>query len=140
MPQENRASDALVQERVDDVVDLLLDGYTRKEVLQFISNAGWEISDRQVDNYIAKANDAIHEVREIDRAKRIARVERRIERLYRKALKQGNLALARQLVGDERTLSGLDAPSKTALTDDDGKALGVLVLPQVDLSKVANNE
>jgi hypothetical protein len=119
---ENKANKAEVQRRTNVILDLLLDGLRRHEVLQYASKqTDWSLSDRQIDEYISRANEAIENHRSEERAKRINKTEMRLEKLLTRALSKQDHRLVRLVLEDIRKLFGLDAPTKHALTDKEGE-------------------
>lgn len=102
----NRSTAATVQLRTQQVAEMLLDGASRLEVIQFASEE-WKVSERQVDNYIAKANEAIYEERAANVAHKRAKHVAMRERMARKAIKAGDTKLALTLLDSAANLEGL---------------------------------
>lgn len=55
MARDNRSSKVEMRKRIDIVSFALVQGKERKDIIQIASENEWEISERQVDNYIDKA-------------------------------------------------------------------------------------
>lgn len=98
MPVENKCNDVDYQERVSQVMDMLLAGLRRKEILQTIANYDqqlakdgklkdqWNVTPSQIDNYIREAKEEIYKPIEKDREKLKAKAYARYEYLYKKLL------------------------------------------------------
>ena len=56
--RQKKATNAISAKRLDEVYQLLLDGYNRAEILQYCAE-NYKIKDRQADIYIQKANEKI---------------------------------------------------------------------------------
>jgi len=118
MPKETKANKAETEKRVTTVVDLLLDGLRRHEIYRFVSeneakgNLNWNVTTRQIDEYIAKASEIIRNYESDKREDKIKKAEQRLEKLLSRAISNKDLRLARLIIADIRTLFGLDAPSK----------------------------
>ena len=82
-----------VDGRVNAVYDLLLQAYSRTQILQYCS-AEWDISERQVENYIARARKLQQEVAEQNRDEWLVAALSRLQDCEREARKRGNLGIA----------------------------------------------
>jgi len=68
--KKKKSTAAIVQDRVDVVAELLMDGLKAKDIFRYVAeneNYQWEVTTRQIDNYIQKAN---HQLVETVKAKR----------------------------------------------------------------------
>jgi hypothetical protein len=102
MPKQTKANDAEKEARVNKVYELLVNGFTRYQILQYVTTkTEWKIEARQVDNYIKAANALIANEAEYHRAREIGRAISRLNDLYQKCLKvqdyQRALAAQREL-------------------------------------------
>jgi hypothetical protein len=79
-----KSTSAVVETRVAEVAELMIAGSRRSEIIRYC--ARWDISERQVDNYIKKARDVLAQIsRElVESAHGLAAA--RLERIYRKAM------------------------------------------------------
>ena len=66
--------------RVDTVYKLLSEGNSRGQILQFAANQ-WNVSDRQVDTYIAEARDKLLADCELERPAWVAEALQRLRTL-----------------------------------------------------------
>ncbi len=115
-----RITKATVSQRVNIILETLLDGWSRYQIVQMASKE-WGIVPRTADKYISRAHKIIHILSEREANRMADKCERRLERLYYKALKNGDLNLARNIIKDLRDMFGLDAPARLAFTDPTGK-------------------
>ena len=70
--KENKANTVETEERTMIVLDMLLSGLKRREILINVANneeLNWNICDSQIDNYISKANKIIKEYGELNKKK-----------------------------------------------------------------------
>ncbi len=118
MAEKNPA--AVVEQRVSEVHRLLLAGVRRRDVLQFASKQKWGVSDRTVDDYISKANDAIREAADVDRALEVGRAVQRLQDLYRAAVQDKDHRTALQVQKELTALLGLAEAANLNLNVDFG--------------------
>lgn len=115
MSRKQQSTDAEVERRIGEVFNLLVAGVRRREVLQFAASQGWDLKDRQVDNYIAAATEQIRNAASVDKAMELGRAIRRLHHLYQASQRiqdhKTSLAVARELTA----LLGLAAPSRMDL-------------------------
>jgi len=124
-----KATNYEIIQRVTRIIDFVLDGLSRYEIVQFGSKE-WDITNRQVDDYIAYANKRISRMAEKIEEQSFSRTRNRLERQYRRAIQKGDGMLARLLIGDMRKLYSHDEAAKAAI-DDAGKAVIPVVLNRV---------
>jgi len=111
-----RATEAEVIERTNVVAELLVRGADRQRVLQYAAT-NWGLADRQADTYIAKANKAIAESAAVERDHEIGRGLRRLHYLYNRAVQEGNLRIALEVVRETNKMLGLNAPTQVEVDD-----------------------
>ncbi len=114
-----KSTAAEVEMRTAKVAELLVDGWSRARICEYArETARWDVSDAQVDRYIAKARERIQADCSRDRKASYALAEARLEALYGKAVDAGDLRLALSIVKEQRALQGLDGallePSESA--------------------------
>lgn len=114
-----KSTAAEVEMRTAKVAELLVDGWSRARICEYArETARWDVSDAQVDRYIAKARERIQADCSRDRKASYALAEARLEALYGKAVDADDLRLALSIVKEQRTLQGLDGallePSESA--------------------------
>lgn len=107
MTKEDKSTKAQVEQRVITVYQLLLCGASRQNILQYVSELrqkhidkpaeyldSWNITDRQVDNYIASANKLFEKAADVHRLRLFGRAMVRREDLYQRALRLQDLGKA----------------------------------------------
>jgi len=132
----SRAEALRVQQRTDELVMIRLDGAQWWDVVQYVSEksteAGsvWEVkpggkslSERQLRNYVARADRIIRESVKEKRTRAIRRHLAQRANLYAKAVNAGDVRTALAVLRDEAELRGLYPPKKTQLTGKGGKDL-----------------
>ena len=92
-----------VDGRVNAVYDLLLQAYSRTQILQYCS-AEWDISERQVENYIARARKLQQEVADQNRDEWFVGALSRLQDCEREARKRGNIGVAIKAVETQARL------------------------------------
>jgi len=111
MPKEIKSTKSEVNERVNTISEMIIDGVPHNEIIQNISTK-YNISDRQVYNYIKKAQELIQETTKHNIHVEICKAQRRYEKIYNKAIKDKNYKIA---LGAQRSLCelfGLNQPRK----------------------------
>ena len=83
----NKSSKHIVNQRIKEVVNMLILGYNRDLILQNTSNL-WKVSDRQIDTYISKARTLIEQSVKKQVAYDYAKAVRRYEELYRLSIEK----------------------------------------------------
>lgn len=101
-----KSNQAILSKRVTKTVELLLAGHSRSDIVQFASK-NWKISDRQADDYIAKAKNELEKSVNRSVEYNLVKAERRMEMILKKALEQGELRTALATVKEIATLQGL---------------------------------
>ena len=82
-----------VDGRVNAVYDLLLQAYNRTQIVRHCAEE-WNISERQAENYIARARKLQQEVAEQNRDEWLVAALSRLQDCEREARKRGNLGIA----------------------------------------------
>ena len=123
-----RNSVATVQERVNVIIDLILAGNERFQILQFTKNEkDWGVCDASIDSYIAKARTLLRKVAEINAEEELGKAKRRLEDLYGRSLviKDYKACLAVQREID--ALLGLNAPKEMSVSAGDGTEINIIL-------------
>lgn len=88
-----RNTDAVIKLRVTEVYGLLSQAYSRTQILRECSEK-WDISERQVENYIAKARVLLEKDCELSRAQFLAELMQRLRTYENKAAQRGQMQVA----------------------------------------------
>lgn len=83
-PKITKPTAAQVEARVAEVVDLLLSGLTRTEVVRFTAKT-WNINSRQTDEYLARAKKEIMEVNKATYEENLATMAKTLWREFRRS-------------------------------------------------------
>ena len=102
----NKSSKHIVNQRINEVVNMLILGYNRDLILQNTSNV-WKVSDRQIDTYISKARTLIEQSVKKQVAYDYAKAVRRYEELYRLSIEKKDYKTALSVNKELTTLQGL---------------------------------
>jgi hypothetical protein len=135
MPIENKCNDVDYQERVSEVMDMLLAGLRRKEILQTIAKHDekqmqlnqpkecWNVTPSQIDNYIRDAKTEIFKPIEKDREKLKSKAHARYEYIFKKLLNVKDYKSA--IIANEKIcqLTGINEPNQLELTGRGGDAI-----------------
>ena len=92
--------------RTQEVYGYLSHGYSRAQILQQVSD--WGLTDRMVDNYIAKARDLLTEDCNVARPAYLAELLQRLRTYEIAAAKRGQYQVAVNSATTQARLIGLD--------------------------------
>src|SRR5215203_4813642 len=107
-PKSDTATVAL---RVAEVLRIRLDGAQLHDVVQFASENGWGISDRQVSTYIRRADDLLADRQEKSR-RLLARHIAQREALFARAVNASDLRTALAIADSTAKMQGLFTDSR----------------------------
>ena len=121
-----RSNKVELQSRVNDVCERLLSGQKRSDIVHFATEA-WGISERQVDDYLAKARDAIANSNVVHRDFEIARALVRMNQIFNKAESAEDYKTAILAQQEINKLLALYMPTRSEVSGVNGKPLEILV-------------
>ena len=104
-----------IHHRVSEVSELILRGLYRKNILQY--GAKWGVSNRTIDNYISMANKLLIKESQKSRDLNYAKVQKRYDSLYYKALENEDLGLAASITEKYSKLTGVNEPEKIEVNE-----------------------
>lgn len=107
-----RLSPAEREEHENDIYTLYINGATRRQMLQYAYENHWDLSETSVDAYIKKAKAKARAAAKFKEDVELGKAVLRYDELYRRAMTEKDLRVARLIVGDMVTLMGLAAPQK----------------------------
>ena len=117
------------QQRVRLVEEMILKGCGKSYIVQFVSEK-YNIGERQVENYLAKAREQIiidfENTFDVNSFK--SEVYGRLQDLYRKNYTIEDFRECRNIVKDLRDMLGLDKPKQTDITSMGEKIQNVIHL------------
>src|SRR5439155_9084172 len=99
-----KASEAEVALRVGEVLRIRLDGAQFHDVVQYVAEKGWGLQERQVRNYIRRADDLLVEREDGSRKRTIARHLAQRQALFARAVNAADLRTALAVLTDEAKL------------------------------------
>jgi len=115
-----RVTKAELENRVDTIHDMLVLGVRRADICRFVSEkTEWDITERQIDRYIADATELIKAAGELDREAEIATMKERLELLWRKDMQIQDYKAALAVLKERGSLLGIYAPDKKEVTGKD---------------------
>lgn len=118
-----KADKLTVEQRVEAVYRLILDGWTTEQIIQN-SSKSWRVSDRQVYKYIDKAWERIRSVNDVE----LSEHKRRAVSAHYQMLREAKTVKEKTMVWAALSrLLGLDAPKAVELSGKDGEALRVVM-------------
>jgi len=92
---------------VDTVYGLLCEGQSRGDIVRFVADQ-WGVTDRQADNYIARAREKLAQDADMARPAWLAEALGRLRRYEQAAYKRGNVQCALNSVALQAKLIGMD--------------------------------
>lgn len=113
-----------LDKRVNQVLKLLINGLSYQEIFQFVSEkTDWDVTERTIANYIARANAIFRDKSVIDREAQIGKAIARLENLYARNMQITDFKAALAAQKELNNLLGLYAPAKHELITWETKAL-----------------
>ena len=106
-----KSTKPVVTQRQQDVYRLLLAGAEFAEIRQYASEKDWQVGDRQIRRYLDVAYRRLAKLTERDRQQLLGRHLGQRRALYARAVKEGDLRTALQILRDEAELEGLYGPA-----------------------------
>lgn len=147
----------VIQQRISDVVRLLLAGAELDDIRQYALQCGWNVGQRQLQRYVESAYDHLLANGQQNKEKLLARHLAQRRAIYARSLKNNDMRTALQVLRDEAALQGLYPPTKVAPTSPDGNqsydafavkellrlaeetARGPVVIRRADLQKIVDD-
>ncbi len=86
----SKSTNAEIEQRVNKIYELLINSWNRYDIVQYGSK-NWNITDRQVDDYIAMAKEIIKERGKQTREEWITEAKNRHDDRYKKAMSQKDI-------------------------------------------------
>lgn len=106
-----KVGDAESEKRTNIILGLLIDGYQRRDIIEYIrEQTDWGIQRAQIDNYIRKANDELEELAKFERSKEFGRAIVRLSKLYKQNMELKENKDALEVLKEIHKLYGLYAP------------------------------
>lgn len=106
-PKGKKATNAVISQRVEEVLAIRIDGAQLHDIRRYASENGWGVSDRQLERYIEKADTLLVERRQRKVSRLRAMHIARRESLYARALQAADYRTALAVLQDEAKLQEL---------------------------------
>lgn len=124
-------------QRITEVYKLLIIGLQRHDIIRYLAEkTAWELADRTVDLYIARATEQITAHAKFERASELGKAILRLNDLYARTTKIQDYKTAMAIQRELNELMGLYAPTRLDLPPGDGPASFIAVMPY----RPANNQ
>ena len=107
---EPRSTRATVQARVDQCYRWISECKGRPDILQ-LGSAQWGVTDRQIDDYIARAREQITKDWTIDRKEYVTQLSQKLEYVAKKSLESNQNSNAIGAYGLQARILGIDGKS-----------------------------
>jgi hypothetical protein len=102
-----KSDKAEIAKRVEEVLRIRLDGAQFHDIVQFAAEKGWGVNERQLRNYIARADALLVERQDKSRKKVVARHLAQRTALYARALNAADYRTALAILDSDAKLRGL---------------------------------
>lgn len=106
-PKPGKADAAEVARRVEEVLRIRLDGAQYHDVVQYAAEKHWDLKERQLREYMARADDLLVRRQEKSRKRLIARRVAQREALYARCVNAADHRTALAVLSDLDKLQGL---------------------------------
>ena len=111
-----QADKATVSLRVDEVLRIRIDGAQFHDVVQYAAEKGWNLKERQIREYMRRADALLTERRDKNRRQIIARRLAQRESLYARAVNAADYRTALAILDSADKLRGLFPTEKDLRT------------------------
>jgi hypothetical protein len=117
-PKGGKTSEAELEQRIAQVVELLIDGVRYSKLVAFCCGE-FKVCQRTAENYIAEANARIKATFVRDLEAETAKAKERFETVYSLAMQNGEYGAATAAQKELVKLMGIAAPEKVEHSADD---------------------
>jgi len=126
-----KATKAQVQERVEDILRIRLDGAEFHDIVQYASEKGWGVGERQLWNYVQAADQLLAQRLEKDRDKLFTRHIAQRRALYARAVNAADYSAACRILRNEAELLDLYPAKKAEVTGKGGAPVQLHIVEEV---------
>lgn len=96
--------------RVGQILDLLIRGASRGDIMQHAAKHQWGIRTRQIDSYIAAARAELRTYENVDRSEQLGVARKRLELLFAASIRDKDFKTALSVQREINLLESLYAP------------------------------
>ena len=107
-----KATKTVINQRIDELLRVRLDGAQFHDIVQYVAEKGWGLKDRQIRNYLRRADDLLVERREKSRRGCYQLHVARRESLYARAVNAADYRTALVILTDLARLQELYVSAK----------------------------
>jgi hypothetical protein len=104
---KKKSEAAEVARRVEEVLRIRLDGAQFHDVVQYAAEKGWDLKDRQIRNYVRRADELLVDRMDQGRREVVARHLAQRQSLFARAVNAADYRTALAVLADEAKLRGL---------------------------------
>lgn len=129
----SKADNATITRRISTIYKLMLKGLDRGDIRQYMAEKGeWEVSERQLDRYIADAVQMLKDHAAINHDEEYGKALARIEDLYKSCMSIQDYKAALSVLKEGNELRDLYPAKKLELTGQDGGAIPITLVAHID--------
>jgi len=132
-PGTVKSDAALIDQRVNLIFDLICRGWRTARIVRYVA-ASWGITERQVENYVARAREQMQALHEQTQADGLARMLARHDDLRDRAYTAGDHWLILALDKEDAKLLGM-YPRQAVEVDLNGRSIDAAI--EIELAKLA---
>jgi hypothetical protein len=104
-----KSNSSEVESRINKIFDLLINGASKSNIVRYVAEkTEWNISERQLENYISEANKRIIEIGQTHRETELGRAIARLNNLYFMSVTLQNFNVALGVQKELNKLLGLN--------------------------------
>ena len=111
----SKSTNAEIEVRVQKVIDMVLDGFSRADIVRYAAK-NWKLQSRQVDDYLKAAKEGIKEIAAPEKGEQTQTAIARLNRLYQKCHANGDFRTCLAIQESLSKLLGLNEALKTDIT------------------------
>ena len=102
-----KSNQAVKKERIHEVYRLLLTGTSRRSIIRYAGIKQWGVSIRTIDGYIKEAMKELTTTLSVDKEKKIAIAQNRLEDLYNRSYTINDFKACLAILKESNELNGL---------------------------------
>lgn len=95
------------KERIHEIYRLLLTGTNRRSIIRYAKIKEWNVSERTIDGYIKEAMEELTTTLNIDREKKAALAQHRLDDLYNRSYTINDFKTCLAVLKESNELNGL---------------------------------
>lgn len=120
-----KSTPEVIEQRIQSVFELLIAGARRRDIMRHASENGWNVSERQVQNYIQRATEQLRAHAEVKRDVELGRAIRRLHKLWQDTHAAGDYRTSLQVQRELTHLLGLAEAQRIELSGRGGGPIAI---------------